>query len=399
MTDNELVGPNDVVGVHARRSERSAPAGSGGLHITQLYDINPNVFGQVSNLIRSTKDVGEDTRVFNGVDVSFTVRAAHGFTFQGGTSTGKVTNDWCEVRAAIPESYLLNPYCNVESPWQTSFRALASYTIPRIDVLVSSVFQDKPNVGTDQIVSLVATYTLTAADIASAQAQLGRPLTNTAPQVNLLAPGELYGDRVRQWDLSLKKIFRFGGQRLTAGVDMYNLLNNNVTLLFNPTFVPNAPGWQSPTAVHEPARVPSERRVRLVAVTQLTIDDAGLTDRPPPMRQSSIVNSCIASSPCTSAASPGRTHRIVQASADRIRRRLAYGRPLQDLDDFPQFRDRLVSGSRSPHTPRPVFMVAATPSRRLLGKTPHFCPWRGAGLASPGETNRCLRVSAYAGRS
>jgi hypothetical protein len=131
-------------------------------------------------------------------------------------------------------------------------RALASYTIPRVDVLVSTVFQDKPNVGTDQIVSLVATYTLTPADIASASAQLGRPLTATAPQVNLLAPGELYGDRIRQWDLSLKKIFRFGGQRLTAGVDMYNLLNNNVTLLFNPTFVPNAPGWQSPQQYMNP---------------------------------------------------------------------------------------------------------------------------------------------------
>ena len=63
-------------------------------------------------------------------------------------------NDWCDVRAAVPESYMLNPYCHVESPFQTSFRALATYTIPRIDVLLSTVFQDKINVGTDQIVSL-----------------------------------------------------------------------------------------------------------------------------------------------------------------------------------------------------------------------------------------------------
>ena len=101
--------------------------------------------------------------------------------------------------------------------------------------------------------------------MAAAAAQIGRPLTSTAPlTVNLLAPGQLYGDRIRQWDFSAKKIIRFGGQRLTVGVDIYNLLNNNVTLAFNPTFVPNAPGWQSPTHVHEPARLPSERRVRLV---------------------------------------------------------------------------------------------------------------------------------------
>jgi hypothetical protein len=251
VTDNELIGPNDVSAFTLTVPTDPRLPNSGST-ITQLYDVNPNVFGRVSNLIRSTTDVGEDTRVFNGVDVNFTVRAAYGVTFQGGTSTGKVENDWCEVRAAVPESYLLNPYCSVESPWLTSVRALASYTIPRVDVLVSTVFQDKPNIGTDQIVSLVATYTLTAADIASAAAQLGRPLTNTAPQVNLLAPGELYGDRIRQWDLSVKKIFRFGGQRLTAGVDIYNLLNNNVTLLFNQTFVPNAPGWNSPSQYMNP---------------------------------------------------------------------------------------------------------------------------------------------------
>jgi len=251
VTDNELVGPDDVSAftLTVPNDPRLPNAGS---TIARLYDINPSAFGRVSNVIRSTKDVGDDIRVFNGVDVNFTLRGAYGVTFQGGTSTGKVRNDWCEVRDAVPESYLLNPYCDVESPWQTSVRALATYTIPRIDLLVSTLFQDKPNVGTDQIVSLVATHTLSPADIAAASAQLGRPLTSTAPQVDLLGPGRLYGERIRQWDLSLKKIFRVGGQRLTAGVDIYNLLNSNVTLLFNQTFVPNSPGWNSPSQYMNP---------------------------------------------------------------------------------------------------------------------------------------------------
>ncbi len=54
---------------------------------------------------------------------------------------------------------------------------------------------------------------------------------------------------------------------MTAGVDFYNLLNNNVTLLFNPTFVANQAGWQSPQQVHEPARHASERGVRLLDLT------------------------------------------------------------------------------------------------------------------------------------
>ena len=118
---------------------------------------------------------------------------------------------------------------------------------------LSTVFQDKPNIGTDQIDSLDATYTLTQADTDAGAAQIGRPLTTTgALQVNVLAPGEEYGPRIRQLDLSVKKLFRFGGQRLTAGVDFYNLMNNNVTLGFNGTFVPGVQGWSYPTSYMNP---------------------------------------------------------------------------------------------------------------------------------------------------
>jgi hypothetical protein len=253
VTDNLAVRPADVGTYTLTAPSDSRLPGNGGYPVGPLYNINPTAFGNVNNLIESTKKVGDDTRVFNGVDVTFNIRNARGVTFSGGTSTGKVDNDWCAVRAAVPESYLLNPYCKVESPWLTSLRFLASYSIPSIDVLVSSVFQDKPNIGTDQIVSLVATYTMTPADVAAGSAQVGWPLTSTgALQVNLLAPGQEYGPRIRQWDFSAKKVFRVGGQRLTAGVDILNLLNNNVTLGFNQAFVPNTPGWNSPTSYMNP---------------------------------------------------------------------------------------------------------------------------------------------------
>jgi hypothetical protein len=259
VTDNVSVSPSDLATYTVTAPSDPRLPNGGGYTIGPLYNQNPNVFGQVNNLIKSTKDVGDDTRVFNGVDVNFNVRLRNSFTFSGGTSTGKVVNDWCDIRAAVPEmtfagvSGLVNPYCHVESPFQTSFRGLASYTIPRIDLLVSGVYQDKINVATDQIVSLAANYVLTPADLAAAAAQIGRPLTVGAPiTVNLIAPGQVYGDRVRQLDVSLKKILRFGGQRLTAGVDMLNLLNNNVTLAFNQTYVPTTTGWLTPTTYMNP---------------------------------------------------------------------------------------------------------------------------------------------------
>jgi hypothetical protein len=261
VTDNLAIGPNDVttysITVPTDSASRTVPLPNGGTTIANLYNVNPNVFGQVNQLIVPTDKIGDDTRVFNGVDVTFNIRAAKGVTFSGGTSTGKVVDDFCEIRAAVPEStvpnYLTNPYCHRESPWLTSVRGLVAYTIPRVDVQVSSVIQDKPNIGTDQITSLSANYILTPADIAAAEAQIGRTLTRTGNiTVNLLSPGDLYGPRVRQWDLAAKKIFRFGSTRLTAGLDIYNLTNNNVTLGFGAGFVPNVAGWQTPTSYMNP---------------------------------------------------------------------------------------------------------------------------------------------------
>ena len=138
--------------------------------------------------------------MFNGVDVTFNVRDVKGLTFSGGTSTGKVVNDWCAVRAAVPEntvfglSWTLNPYCHVESPFQTSFNGQASYVIPKIDVLISGVYRDRPilngtpnNASTDQLGgSLPANLTFTATDAfgqAIAQ-QIGRPMSG-GPFINV----------------------------------------------------------------------------------------------------------------------------------------------------------------------------------------------------------------------
>jgi hypothetical protein len=253
VTDNLAIGPNDVkaFSVTVPADPRLPNAGS---TVANLYNINPNVFGQSNLLIEPTSKVGDDTRVFNGVDITANVRSLKGFTFSGGTSTGKVVNDFCAIRAAVPENYLLNPYCHQESPFQTSFRALATYMVPHIDVVLSTVYQDKPNIGTDQIAgaALAANYTFTAADTAAETAQLGRAPTGAAPTVNLIAPGVLYGDRVRQLDVSMKKVIRLAGRRLTVGLDLYNLMNNNVTLAFNQTYVPTSTGWLSPTTYMNP---------------------------------------------------------------------------------------------------------------------------------------------------
>ena len=107
VTDNLNVGPNDLTPYFLTVPSDPRLPGGGGYQVGPLYNLTPAAFARPQDLlIKSTKDVGDDTRVFNGVDVTINVRSVKGFTFSGGTSTGKVVNDWCAIRAAVPENTL-----------------------------------------------------------------------------------------------------------------------------------------------------------------------------------------------------------------------------------------------------------------------------------------------------
>ena len=248
VTDNRALEPNDF-----DRFSITAPAdprlpGGGGFVVDNLYNarINPTP----DNFVTSSRKIGNQYRKFNGVDVTLNVRAAQGLTFQGGTSTGQTVTDNCEIRAALPETSPLNPHCHQQSGYLTQFRGLAAYTIPRIDVLVSTVYLDKPgSPGIDA--SLNANWTVPASAYIGS---LGRVCTGCVAggplpgNVSLFSPGTLYGDRIRELDLGLKKVLRFGESRATVGLDIYNVLNTNVTLTYNNTFVPGG-AWLTPTEI------------------------------------------------------------------------------------------------------------------------------------------------------
>jgi hypothetical protein len=267
VTDNLAIGPDDLRPFFVTVPNDARLPNGGGQTVGPLYNLTPAAFGLAqNNLVRSTKDIGDDTRVFNGVDITFNVRNMKGVTFSGGTSTGKVENDWCDIRDAVPEAFTLNPYCNVKSPFQTSFNGLASYTIPKIDVLLSGVYRDRVilngtpnNASTDQLGgSLPATFTFTATDAlgqAISDQQLGGvPLTGGPFNVNVVTPGTFYPGRNRQLDLSLKKIFRLSGHRITGGLDIYNVTNSNTVLFYNTAFSPAVQtlGYLTPFAYMNP---------------------------------------------------------------------------------------------------------------------------------------------------
>jgi hypothetical protein len=212
----------------------------------------------------SEKDYGKArTSYWHGADFTATARLASGVTVQGGTSTGRAVRNNCEVTKALPE--LLGSArvdsCDVTEAWTTSFRGLASYTVPRIGVLVSASMRSilaTPGGGVATTgLSLAANYVVPNDTVIGPA--LGRLPANALPTgtttVNLLNPGQLYAlERVNLVDMRFAKIFRFGGRRTDVGVDLYNLFNSNVITSYQQTYEyrTNGAAWLTPTAIAAP---------------------------------------------------------------------------------------------------------------------------------------------------
>jgi hypothetical protein len=238
------------------------PGGGGGT-VTGLYNLVPGKVGQEDLYSQLSSNYGEMTENWHGVDVSVNARLRNGLTVQGGTSSGRRAMDNCTVRAALPETYswqstqavqttrvttstgaLANPWCRVEEPFQTSFRGLATYIVPKIDVNVSATWRSDPGP------QLSANYVVTSP---IAFPSLGRNLSSGNVTVNLIEPGTLYGARQNNMDLRIAKILRFGGTRAQVGMDVYNLLNTDVVTAYNQGYsAPTAARgsiWLTPTAI------------------------------------------------------------------------------------------------------------------------------------------------------
>jgi hypothetical protein len=213
----------------------------------------------------SETDYGDArTSYWHGADFTVTARLATGLTVQGGTSTGRGVRNTCEITAALPE--LLGTArvdsCDVTEKWTTTFRGLASYTVPTIDVLVSASMRSletTPGMGVaTNGQSLAANYQVPNSVIVLPHV-LGRLPANAninqTTTVNLLKPGELYAvERISLVDMRFAKVFRFSGRRADVGVDLYNLFNSNVTTGVQQTYeyVTNGALWLTPTAIVAP---------------------------------------------------------------------------------------------------------------------------------------------------
>jgi hypothetical protein len=239
-------------------SDSELPDGGG-------YPINLQLVTQaasdrgVKNYVTFETDFGpEQTNYWHGVDFTLTARLRQALNLQFGTQTGRSVIDTCATDQNIDGGGLIKDLRNCHNvlPFQTTVRGLASYTVPKVDVLVSGTVRSQPPL------ELVANWTIPNTLIQAAVGRLppGSTATGTTT-VNVLGTNEhrQFADiRRTQIDMRFAKIFRFGSRRVDLGVDLSNLLNTNYPTTYENGYqfsVGNtAQGgtWNNPTAVYTP---------------------------------------------------------------------------------------------------------------------------------------------------
>ena len=127
----------------------------------------------------------------------------------------------------------------------TKMSAVGSYVVPKIDVLFAGT------VRSDQGGVLAANWNASSVNVI--QPALGRPVAGGAATttINLIAPGDVWGDRVNELDFRFGKIIKFSRMRINAGIDIYNILNQAAILTYNQTFAPGG-AWLVPQSLLSP---------------------------------------------------------------------------------------------------------------------------------------------------
>jgi len=228
----------------------------GGGYSTTFRDIKPAAFTRPrDNYLSFANDLGGAYNKYNGVDVTVNARLAN-VTLQGGTSSGNVIEDSCGVVSAHPEYYIFTPwggtggfldtflggigqwpqeYCHRESGWQTNYKGLASYTVPKVDVLISGTFRslrypgnEFPSVQSQSLGAQVLAFNIPGV---VNETSLDRPFGSGQPVqfLQIVEPGTVYGNRLNSVDLRFGKILRYGKARTQVNLDVYNLANSNTT--------------------------------------------------------------------------------------------------------------------------------------------------------------------------
>jgi len=219
----------------------------------------------------------ERTSYWHGVDFTLNSRLRGGLTTSLGTSTGRAVVDTCATATKYNQ---INPITNAEAgpdprgchsvdPFQTTLRGLATYIIPKVDVLVSATVRSQPPVqlGAPPAGATIAgggnsaQWVVPNAVIVAALGHLPVGATATSTTTIQIADNvnRVYvATRRTQIDMRFAKVLRFGRTRSDIGIDLNNLLNTNYATGYNTTYAYSTGNtalggtWSNPTSIYTP---------------------------------------------------------------------------------------------------------------------------------------------------
>ncbi len=264
-TDQTQVTPADFRSFDITAPIDNRLPGGGGYPITGFVDYASTTAqaATAANKVVLTDSIGANQiQHWNGVDVNVNARLQNGLLLQGGTSTGRTYLNNCEVTALLPETLGNNPqsFCESTEPWLTQVKALAAYTLPRYaqlpktlgtileNVQVNGTFQNIPGGALQAVYSMSSRNTdprgnEAALFLGGCTGQVAAGLCGAnSKSLNLLAPTQVYDDRLNQLDMRVGKILRFGRTRTAVNFDLYNVFNANPVLSRNNNLAVNLQG-------------------------------------------------------------------------------------------------------------------------------------------------------------
>jgi hypothetical protein len=225
VTDNLLVTPADFDPFCITAPADPRLPNGGGYQVCDLYDIKPEKFGQVQNLVTQASHFGNQREVYNGVDATFNWRFGQGGLLQGGTNVGNTVTECVIVDA--PQQFCKN----VPPFFLPQFKFSGSYPLPFWDLGISATFQSLPGIPIGS-----GRYAATSAAV---KPSLGRDLSRGATgvtTVQLIEPNQYFEKRLNQVDIRFSKLVQVGRGRVRGNFDIYNLFNSAAVLAVNGTF-------------------------------------------------------------------------------------------------------------------------------------------------------------------
>ncbi len=250
VTDNVNRTPADYVSYTLTAPRDPRLADGGGYPITIFVPTNAAAAVAAQNYITFESDFGPERKnYYDGVDLTVNARLKQGLTMQIGSTTGRSVVNTCDTgRFDTPD----RRGCNNSNPFQSTIRGLATYTVPKVDVLISGTVRSQP------VQSRSASWNVPNSVITGLLGFL--PSGSTAAGTTAIAIDDndhrIWDESRRtQVDMRFAKIVRFGRTRTDIGVDLTNLLNSNYPTAWDNTYQYGAADggtWNTPTTVYTP---------------------------------------------------------------------------------------------------------------------------------------------------